>query len=418
MSKYFILITFGTYIALSEETKSIMKKNLIFIVAIILCSACSSVKNTQQAINNGNYDKAIDIALNNLKKNKTKKGNQPYVLMLQEAFAKVTTKDLGRINFLKKDKNPESLESIFGLYKTLKNRQEIIKPLLPLPILTKNKNAKFKFNNYDEEIISAKNQLSAFLYTKANKLFKRDTKLGYREAYDELAYLEQINSNFKDVRNLMALAQQRGVDFVFVSMKNETEKVIPKRLEEDLLNFNTYGLNDLWTIYHSKKDANINYDFGLELNLRNIEVSPEQVREKQIIKEKQIVNGFKYLLDDNGNQVKDSLGNKIKVDKLLNIRCEFYQFTQFKAAKVSGQVKYVDLYTKQTVQMYPIKSEFVFEHLYARFDGDKRALEESFLDLLVLKAIAFPTNEEMIFDTGNDLKQQLKSIITRNKFRD
>ncbi len=112
-----------------------MKKNLFFIVAIFLWSACSGVKNTQQAINNGNYDRAIDIALNNLKKNKTKKGNQPYVLMLQEAFAKVTTKDLDRINFLKKDKNPENLESIFGLYKTLKNRQEIIKPLLPLPIL-------------------------------------------------------------------------------------------------------------------------------------------------------------------------------------------------------------------------------------------------------------------------------------------
>ncbi|WP_189663238.1 MULTISPECIES: hypothetical protein [unclassified Polaribacter] len=394
-----------------------MKKTLLFIVSIFLMSACSSVKKTQEAINNGNYERAINIALDNLKKNKAKKGNQPYVFMLQDAFAKVTVKDLSRINFLKKDKNPENLEEIFGLYETLKNRQEIIKPLLPLPILKKNKNAKFQFSNYDEEIISTKNKLSDFLYVKAKKLFSFNDKFEYRKAYDELAYLEKINANFKDVRNLMVLAQQRGVDFVFVSMKNETEKVIPTRLEEDLLNFDTYGLNDLWTIYHSKKDAKITYDFGLELNLRSIEVSPEQVREKQIIKEKQIVNGFKYLLDDNGNQVKDSLGKKIKVDKLLNVRCEFYQFTQFKAAKVSGQVKYVDLVSKQTVQVYPIQSEFVFEHLYARFDGDKRALEESLLDLLILKAIAFPTNEEMIYDTGNDLKQKLKSIITRNRFR-
>lgn len=394
-----------------------MKKILLFTAIIILMVSCSSVKNTQEAINNGNYDRAIAIALDNLKRNKTKKGNQPYVLMLQDAFAKVTARNLNRINFLKKDRNPENLESIFGLYETLKNRQEIIKPLLPLPILKKNKNAKFKFSNYDEEIINTKNQLSDFLYVKAKTLFTADDKFEYRKAYDELAYLEKINPNFKDVRNLMTVSQQRGVDFVFVSIKNETEKVIPKRLEEDLLNFDTYGLNNLWTIYHSKKDAKIKYDFGLELNLRNIEVSPEQVREKQIIKEKQIVNGFKYLLDDNGNQVKDSLGEKIKVDKLLNIRCEFYQFTQFKTAKVSGQVKYVDLFSKQTVHVYPIQSEFVFEHLYARFDGDRRALEESLLDLLILKAIVFPTNEEMIYDTGNDLKQKLKSIITRNKFR-
>ena len=30
-----------------------------------------------------------------------------------------------------------------------------------------------------------------------------------------------------------------------------------------------------------------------------------------------------------GNQVKDSLGNHIKVDKFVNVRCELYQFTQF-----------------------------------------------------------------------------------------
>jgi hypothetical protein len=394
-----------------------MKKNLLFILVFICITSCSSVKSTQEAINNGNYQQAIEIAVKNLQKNKLKKGNQPYVLMLQDAFVKATAKDLNTISFLKKDKNPENLEKIFVLYNDLKDRQELIKPLLPLPILKKNKNATFEFSNYDDAIINTKNTLSDYLYAKAKELFNNDNKFDYRDAYDDLAYVAQINPNFKDVRDLMIIAQQKGVDYVFVSMKNETDKVIPKRLEEDLLNFDTYGLNDLWTIYHNKKDTNINYDFGLELNLRTIEVSPEQVREKQLIKEKQVVDGFKYLLDDKGNQVKDSLGNKIKIDKLVNVRCEFYQFTQFKSAKVIGQVKYVDLYSKQILQVYPIESQFNFEHIYARFDGDKRALETSLLDLLVLKAIAFPTNEQMIYDTGNDLKQRLKGIITRNRFR-
>ena len=394
-----------------------MKKNLLFISVFICITSCSSVKFTQEAINNGNYQQAIEIAVKNLQKNKLKKGNQPYVLMLQDAFVKATAKDLNTISFLKKDKNPENLEKIFVIYNDLKDRQELIKPLLPLPILKKNKNATFEFSNYDDAIINTKNTLSDYLYAKAKELFNNDNKFDYRDAYDDLAYVAQINPNFKDVRDLMIIAQKKGVDYVFVSMKNETDKVIPKRLEEDLLNFDTYGLNDLWTIYHNKKDTKINYDFGLELNLRTIEVSPEQVREKQLIKEKQVVDGFKYLLDDKGNQVKDSLGNKIKIDKLVNVRCEFYQFTQFKSAKVVGQVKYVDLYSKQILQVYPIESQFNFEHIYARFDGDKRALETSLLDLLVLKAIAFPTNEQMIYDTGNDLKQRLKGIITRNRFR-
>ena len=44
------------------------------------------------------------------------------------------------------------------------------------------------------------------------------------------------------------------------------------------------------------------------------------------------------------------MGNKIKVDKLVNVRCELYQFTQFKSAIVTGQVNYVDFQTKQTIK--------------------------------------------------------------------
>jgi hypothetical protein len=393
-----------------------MKKSIFFLFLGAFFIACSTVKSTQEAINIGNYNKAIAVATHNLKDNKTKKKKQPYVLMLEEAFEKASSRDQKRISFLKKEANPENLEAIYNLYLTLKNRQQKIKPLLPLPILSSGKNAVFNFKNYDSEIINAKKTLTEHLYTKVKLLFNTKNKYEYRKAYNDLNYIEDINPNYKDTRNLIEEAIFRGRDFVFVSMKNETQKVIPKRLEDDLLNFDTYGLNDLWTVYHNKKDSKIDYDFGLELNLRTIEVSPEQVREKQIIKEKQVKDGYKYLLDTNGNQVKDSIGNKIKVDKLVNVRCEFYQFTQLKSARVVGQVKYVDLYSKQTLQVYPIESEFVFDHVYARFDGDKRALETSLLDLLVLKAIAFPSNERMIYDTGTDLKQKLKAIVSRNKF--
>jgi|TARA_B110000503_G_scaffold73168_1_gene113077 hypothetical protein len=394
-----------------------MKKPLLFAAFILLMFSCSSIKNTQEAISNGNYDRAINTAIENLKRNKTKKGNQPYILLLEEAFVKATAKDLARINFLKKDNNPEKIETIFVLYEQLKRRQEFLTPLLPLYVVNENRNAVFQFTNYDDAIIENKNQLSDYLYAKVKRLFSIGTKLEYRAAYNDLAYIEKVNPNFKDVRTLLNVARERGLDFVIVSMKNETQKVISERLEEDLLNFDTYGLNDLWTVYHGAKDSNIAYDFGLELNLRNIQVSPEQVREKEIIKEKQVVDGFNYLLDTNGDQILDKEGNKIKVDKLVSVRCELYQFTQFKSSKVTGQVRYVDLSTKQTIQTYPIASAFAFQHKYAQFKGDKRALESSFLDLIRLRVLPFPSNEQMIYDAGQDLKQKLKSIITRNKFR-
>jgi|TARA_B110000908_G_scaffold120799_1_gene141569 hypothetical protein len=393
-----------------------MKKNLLILFFSLLLIGCSSVKKTQKAINKGNYDKAISIAIRNLKNNKTKKENQPYVLLLEEAFAKASKRDQGKITFLKQDANPENLESIYNLYLGLNKRQHQIKPLLPLRILKNNANARFNMVNYAAEIINAKKELSNYLYSKVKTLFASNYKYDYRKAYEELKYIEEINPNYKDTPALIQEANAKGIDYVFVSMKNETEQVVPKKLEKDLLNFDTYGLNDFWTVYHSRKDTEIKYDFGLSLNLRKIEVSPEQVREKQIIKEKQIKDGYQYLLDTDGNQVKDSLGNNIKVDKLINVRCELYQFTQFKSAYVSGQVTYVDFHAKQTIKVFPIKSEFIFEHSYADYDGDKRALGRSFLSLLKMKSVVFPTNEQMIYDTGSDLKKKLKAIISRNKF--
>ncbi|MEY8862469.1 hypothetical protein [Tenacibaculum singaporense] len=395
------------------------KTTLLLILSVLVLASCSSVKTTEKALNTGNYDKAISLSIEKLAKNKTKEKNQPHVLMLQEAFRKATDRDLDRISFLEKEQNPENFETIYTLYQRLNNRQERIKPLLPLRILSSGRNAKFKLVNYSDRILAAKENYAGYLYENGVALLNEGdrNKINYRRAFDELRHLDKISPNYRDTRNLIEEAHAKGIDYVHVSVRNRTDQIIPRRLERDLLAIDTYGLNDLWTQYHAKKDRNIRYDFDLELDFRDIMISPEQVHEKEVIKERRIKDGFKYLRDNNGNYVKDSLGNKIKVDKFKRIRCTFYQFTQFKSSKVTGVVKYIDNRTNQLLQRFPIQSEFVFEHIYADYDGDRRALDKSFIDLLDETSVAFPSNEQMVYDTGTDLKQKLKHIITRNKFR-
>lgn len=401
----------------AKKTKEYrMKKIILLMTSFLFLIACGGVKKTQEALNTGNYDFVIQEAVNQLKKNKTNKRKQQYVILLEEAYGKALDRDLATIKFLKADGNPEKLEDIYNTYVAIRNRQEIIKPLLPLPILEKGKNAQFKIQDFSSELISTKNQLSEHLYTNATALL-RSTKQKYefREVYEDFKYINEISPNYKDTRRLMEEAHVKGTDFVLVTLNNSTDKVIPQRLEEDLLNFNTYGLNDLWTVYHGTEIDQIDYDFGLILDLREILISPEQIREKQIIKEKQVVDGWKYATDDNGNVLKDSLGNNIKVDKFKNVRCELYEFTQFKTTRVAGQVKYINFKSKQLIEAFPISSEFAFEHSYANFDGDRRALDQQYIDLTNLRAVPFPSNEQMVYDTGEDLKAKLKYIITRNK---
>lgn len=394
-----------------------MKKLLLICFSIFLIAACSSVKKTEEALNSGNYNQAINIALKNLRTNKDKKSKQAYILMLEQAYAKANQRDLERIQFLNRANNEAQLEEVYNIYQQLNERQERVKPVLPLYIMDENRNAQFNFTNYNTKIIDTRNKLSAYLYKNANELMSSTSKFGFRQAYDDFTYLDKINPNYKNTRSLIEEAHMRGTDFVIVDIKNETDKVIPKKLEEDLLNFGTYGLNDLWTVYHNNRIKNHKYDFSMNINLREINISPEQIKERQIVREKQIPDGKRTLLDDNGNVVKDSLGNPIKVDKFKTIVCNVHEFTQFKAVQVTGQVFYKDLITKQLIDTFPLESEYVFEHIYATYNGDRNALDDMYLGLINKRVVPFPSNEQMIFDSGEDLKAKLKSIITNQHFR-
>jgi len=394
-----------------------MKKALLLVTALVFLIACGGVKKTQEAINTGNYNQAINSALKNLADNKTKKGNQVYIVMLEEAFEKNAARELQNITFLEKDGNPANLEAIYKGYTYLKNIQQRIRPLLPLYVMEENRDAQFRFTDYDKVILDSKDELSNYLYDNALSLLKNaSNKRDYRKAYEDFRYLDEINPGFGDTKEQMESAYQKGLDYVKVRMVNDTDLIIPARLEEELLNFNTFGLDNLWTQYHNNPIKDVRYDYEMQVAFRDINISPEQVSEKQLVKEKQVKDGYKYLEDENGRIVRDSLGNEIKIDNFKTVTCNYYQFTQQKSAQVTGMVRYIDLQTKQQINTYPLSSEFLFQHIYANYSGDKRALDNALVAMLNLGAVPFPSNEQMVYDAGEDLKLRLKDIVVRHRF--
>lgn len=387
-----------------------MKKLLLLSVLFSLLVACSGRKQIEKALHSGNYDQAIADALRKLENNKDKKRKQDYVVMLEDAYYKAAERDLNDINHLKKDGNPEHYKTIYDIYVDLNARQEAIKPALPLQIGGKTLN--LSFNDYSDDIISYRNTVSDYMYDKGLALLESDNKSKIREAYDVFSYIEHINPNYENTRDLMQEAHERGTDFVIVTIENQTHQIIPERLENDLLNFDTYGLNQFWTVYHTNAYNEIDYDYAMQLQLKRINISADELHEKQLLKEKQIVDGWKYILDDAGNVVKDSLGNDIKVDNIINVRARYFEFRQFKSTQIIAEVVYTDLKQQQTLDAFTIDSGFVFENQYATLRGDERALDRNELALLKNKREFFPSDADMIYDTGEELKLKLKNIIS------
>jgi hypothetical protein len=153
----------------------------------------------------------------------------------------------------------------------------------------------------------------------------------------------------------------------------------------------------------------------MQLKLKRINVSPERINERQLLRKRAVVDGWEYLLDENGNVAKDSLGNDIKVDRIITARARFFEVLQTKSAQVIADVVYTDLRQNQIVDSFTLNSGFVFENVFGRYRGDGRALNRNDRNLLRQRQVRFPTDEQMVYDSGEDLKQKLKQVI--NSYR-
>ena len=392
-----------------------MKQLLLTTVLLLVLTSCSGRKQIESAISHGNYDLAINEALRKLENNKDKKRKQDYIVMLEEAYDKVLDEDLQDLQHLKKDGNPEQYKTIYELYLDLEARQNAIKRVLPLQINGKSLN--LKFNDYTSDIIDYRYKTSEYLIAEGVALLDTENKQNSRKAYDIFSYIERINPNFEETRSLMTEAHQKGINHIIVSIENQTYQIIPQQLEADLLNFNAYGLNKFWTEYHIDAAQDITYDYDMQLKLKQINISPEQVNTRQELKQRQIIDGWEYQKDREGNFVTDSLGNNIKIDKIINAKARYFETHQFKSTHIVADVVFTDLRANQILEVFPIDSEFIFEHVYATFRGDERALDRRSLDLVRVRPLYFPTDAQMVYDSGEDLKLRLKDIINSYNMR-
>lgn len=390
-----------------------MKQFLLYLSIIAMLASCSGKKQVARAIHSGNYDQAIQEAMQKLRGNKDSKRNQDFILMLRDGFYKAVERDLADVKFLKKENNPDQYRELYEIFIDLDARQNSIKPLLPLVV--DGKKIDFKFNDYSNSIIKYKNLSSDHLYDQGLRLLETDDKAKIREAHSIYSYIESINPNYENTRELLEEAHQRGTDHIIVSVVNQTNQIIPMRLENELLAFNTYGLNQFWTQYHSEKEAirDTKYDLAMQLQLKRILIAPEQMNRREILREQNIKDGWDYKKDANGNVMKDSLGNDIKIDKIKKVQARFAEVEQRKTSQILAEAVYMDLNANRVIDRFPIDSGFDFVNVFGTFRGDKRALTPDDIRLLNNRQMIFPSNEQMVFNTGEDLKAKLKSVISR-----
>ena len=213
-----------------------MKQFYLFLLVGFLLIGCNSVKRNQKLISQGDYQRAIELAVKKLQKNKNGEKRDAHIILLEDAFKKAVKEDRQRIAFLEREDRIYHTRELFYLYFGLEERQTLVRPLLPLYSQTLGRNAKFNLKDYSDEIIQAKNAYLVFLYDEGKRLMNLNNTMNHRKAYTIFCEITDIHPNYKDSKALMDDSHFFGTDFVMVSLQNDSFQIIPYQLERDLLN--------------------------------------------------------------------------------------------------------------------------------------------------------------------------------------
>ncbi len=376
--------------------------------ALLLSSCGSSTKKLQQ----GNYDAVIDMSVKKL----IRKPDAKDAAEMDRAYKMANERDFERIKFLKMENNPDNYDEIFSRYNMLKERQRKVRTVTPLTV--EGKTYDYEYVDYDAEMVSAKRKAADFFYNNGRGLLENALqKDDYRNAYYQLMKASEYSGGqFEEIDELIYDARMKGISRVIVEVTNLAPLQLPQQVEEDLISFDTRGLGTDWVEYHFKHvDENASYDYMVIVKLLSINVSPDGIKDTDQVFNKKISDGYDYVLDANGNVMKDTAGNDIKLQKFKDITCTLIETQQFKSVEIRGEVEIYSMEPERLMQKEPFGASNQFEHISARAIGDLGALTEEALKKSQQEKIPFPTDVDMVMTCTETIKPAIRNAIYANR---
>lgn len=384
-----------------------MIRLIAFIFAALILTSCGSSKKLYQ---HGRYDQAIHKCVKKLRGNPE---NTKEMNILEKSYNAANDINNSRIKFLKTDGKPETWNEVFNNYSMLKDRQQLVRTVLPLK--NGNKIIDFPQIDYDREIVDAKKNAAEYFYVHAKKLLSYNDRFKAREAYFEFKKVKEYYETYQDVDKYIEDARNAGITTVLLQFDNNTIIKLPQEFGLQLLDFNTAQLNSEWVNY-SNKNMNYNYNNLVKINLKIIDISPEKLKEKESVQTKLIQDGTEVKLDQNNNVVKDSLGNPIRVPRMVTVSCKVFEVLQQKAAHLDGAIEYYELPSKNPITMKPLASDFFFENRAITANGDLRALDTETAKLVGKTPVPFPNDIQMIMGATDIFKKVMVDLLRENKY--
>ena len=390
-----------------------MKKVLYTLLAISMMVSCRSIN---KMVDNGDYNGAFSYAVKKLSGKKKKKTD--HVIGLEKAFASLNHYDLQRIAQLNANASPRNWNRVITIANEIAVRQQLVEQIMPI-ISEEGYEAYFEFTNTELIGYEASNNIAEYYYKQGENLLTTALDEGdkdkARHAHKLLSDAEKQIEGYKDAEALKSVAHEAGIRHYLLSMINNTNGFFPTHLEEELLYIDVSRLNTFWNKYHtdSIESAVEKFDRNAAIELVDIIVTPEREIISTRTDKARVQDGFRFLKDDDGKFLRDTLGKKIKKKKFKNVYADITEILREKTVIVNANVRVLDYTTDKVIRNKPLSVELLFSDKSSTFIGDKRALRDYDHDNLKPYPEPFPRDEDMIADAAYKLKDDFKSVLYR-----
>lgn len=377
-----------------------MKK--IFYSMILLVAVLSSCSNSRNSFANSPEDKALLEAVKKLDKKPSDTINQRSLLFLYDKAIQV---HLNNVDAYQRLTEPDKWDKIVKEYQVLQHISDVVNS-------SKTAGNLLRTENYTAKIELTRESAAEDYYNIGMDYLNDNSKQSSQEAYYAFKKAKDFVPGYKDVDRQINTAYQNAVLNVVVN------PVTDNSFYYNTAGWNNYGnsfnndylqrnlVRDLGGDYTNNaaaryytdweaRSANINPDLIVDLTWTNLDVPQPLTSQYSRNVSKQIAIG------------KDTSGNV----KYETVSATLYVTRRYFTANGDLESRITDAATRSILDSRRYTSQFNWEHEYATYRGDSRALSGNDLALLNNRNFQIPSKQDILNELYDRIYPQVKNGI-------
>ncbi|MEP7251231.1 MAG: hypothetical protein ABI683_02590 [Ginsengibacter sp.] len=376
-------------------------KNFLYplICLVIILMSCGSSRNS---IANTQEDIALLDAIKRLDKKPSDTSNQRNLFFLYDKATKVHLDNIATYNTLTE---PDKWDKIIREYQVLQHISDVING-------SKSAANLLHTENYTAKIELAKEDAAADYYNIGIDYLNNNDKQSSQDAYYAFKKARDFVPGYKDVDRQMNAAYQNAVVNVVINPVTDNSfyynnagwnnygnsfnnDYLQRNLVRDLGGDYTKNATARYYTDWEARSANINPDLIVDLTWTNLDVPQPFTSQYSRNVSKQLAIG------------KDTSGNV----KYETVSATLYITKKYFTATGDLESRITDAATRNAVDSRRYTSQFNWEHEFATYRGDSRALSGNDLALLNNRNFQVPSKQDILNELYERIYPQVKNGI-------